>query len=199
MVLCLDPAAAAGGKESSGMAWELNATHSHARFSIRQMGAGAIQGQFKAMSGYVHVDEFNPSHSWVDVAVDAASIDTGDPQRDSRLRSTDVLDVAAYATITFKSVRVEHIVSQDYKVSGDLTMRGVTKPVTFDAGFQGQDEGIGVWRAALAAKARINWADFSGTGLPVAEADQLDAGHLVRNAIDLPLVHREANIHSAIA
>jgi len=181
------------------MAWEIDATHSHARFSIRQMGAGAIQGEFKAMSGYVHVDEFNPSHSWVDVAVDAASIDTGDAQRDSRLRSTDVLDVAAYATITFKSVRVEHIVSQDYKVSGDLTMRGVTKPVTFDAGFQGQDEGIGVWRAALAAKVRINWADFSGTGLPVAEADQLDAGQLVRIDIDLALVQREANIQRSIA
>src|SRR5258706_585385 len=118
MLLCTDHARAARGKESSGMAWEIDATHSHARFSIRQMGASAIQGQFKAMSGYVYVDEINPSHSWVDVAVDATSIDTGDAQRDSRLRSTDVLDVAAYATITFKSVRVEHIVSQDYKVSG---------------------------------------------------------------------------------
>src|SRR5260221_8420686 len=172
----MDYARAARRKESSGMAWEIDAAYSHARFSIRQMGAGAIQGQFKAMSGYVYVDEFNLSHSWVDVAVDAASIDTGDAQRDSRLRSKDVLDVAAYATITFKSVRVEHIVSQDYKVSGDLTMRGVTMPVTFDAGFQGQDEGIGVWRAALAAKARINWADFSGTGLPVSAADPPGTG-----------------------
>lgn len=180
------------------MAWEIDATHSHARFSIRQMGASAIQGQFKAISGYVRVDEINPSHSWVDVALDAASIDTGDAQRDSRLRSTDVLDVAAYATITFKSVRVEHIVSQDYKVTGDLTMRGVTRPVTFDAGFQGRDEGHGVRRAALVAKARINWADFSGTGLPVAEADQLDAGHAVSIDIDLALVQREADIQRSI-
>jgi polyisoprenoid-binding protein YceI len=181
------------------MAWEIDAAYSHARFSIRQMGASAIQGQFKAVSGYVYVDEINPSHSWVDVAVDATSIDTGDAQRDSRLRSTDVLDVAAYATITFKSVRVEHIVSQDYKVSGDLTVRGVTRPVTFDARFQGQDEGNGVRRAALAAKAKINWADFSVTALPVAEADQLDAGHLVRIDIDLALVQREAEIQRSIA
>jgi polyisoprenoid-binding protein YceI len=181
------------------MAWEIDATHSHARFSIRQMGASAIQGQFKAMSGYVHVDEINPSHSWVDVAVDAASIDTGDVQRDNRLRSTDVLDVAAYATITFKSVRVEHIVSHDYKVSGDLTMRGVTRPVTFDARFHGQDEGNGVRRAALEARARINWADFSMTGLPVAEADQLDAGRVVRIDIDFAFFQREADIQRSTA
>src|SRR5260370_2070310 len=162
------------------MAWEIDAAHSHARFSIRQMGAGAIQGQFKAMSGYVHVDETNPSHSWVDVAVDAASIDTGDAQRDTRLRSPDVLDVAAYATITFKSARVEHVVSRDYKVSADLTLRAVTKPVTFDAAFQGQDEGNGVRRAALTAKAKINWADFGVMGLPAAETHQLDGGQLVR-------------------
>src|SRR6266852_6226445 len=115
---CIDHARAARWKESYGMAWEIDAAHSHARFSIRQMGASAIRGQFKAMGGYVHVDENNPSHSWVDVAVDAGSIDTGDAQRDTRLRSTDVLDAADYATITFKSVRVEHVVSRDYKVSG---------------------------------------------------------------------------------
>ncbi len=143
------------------MAWNIDATHSQAAFSVRHMMISTVRGQFKVLSGQLHIDDANPGNSWVEAEVDAASVDTRDEKRDGHLRSPDFFDVATYPKITFKSTKVEHVGESDYKISGDLTMHGVTKLVTFDAQYHGQLKDVfGLQRAALTAKTSINRKDF---------------------------------------
>jgi polyisoprenoid-binding protein YceI len=173
------------------MAWEIDAVHSEARFSVRRMASSPVRGRFHDVRGYLHVDEETPPHSWVDVEVDAASIDTGDADYDARLRSLDALDVAEHPTITFKSFRVDHRGGQEYTVSGELTVHGVTREVAFDATFQGNGDANEPGYATLTASTTINCTQFGLTGTLSPEADRLGAGNLVRIGIDLALVSRE--------
>jgi polyisoprenoid-binding protein YceI len=170
------------------MAWEIDAIHSHARFSFRQTTAKPIRGRFDAIRGYLFIDQENPMHSWVDAEVDAASIDTGSVERDARLRSGAVLDAAAYPSITFKSNRVEHVAGQDYTLSGELAMHGATQLVRFDAGFD-EHGGVSEVRCpALTARASLNCADFglaSGTAGATRQPVPGEAGAV---EIDLTLV-----------
>jgi len=143
------------------MAWNIDATHSQATFSVRHMMISTVKGQFNVLSGQLHIDEANPGNSWVEAEVDATSVDTRDEKRDGHLRSPDFFDVATYPKITFKSTKVEHVGESGYKISGGLTMHGVTKPVTFEAEYHGQLKDVfGLQRAALTAKTTINRKDF---------------------------------------
>jgi len=143
------------------MAWNIDATHSQATFSVRHMMISTVRGQFNVLSGQLHIDEANPGNSWVEAEVDATSVDTRDEKRDGHLRSPDFFDVATYPKITFKSTKVEHVGESGYKISGGLTMHGVTKPVTFEAEYHGQLKDVfGLQRAALTAKTTINRKDF---------------------------------------
>ena len=170
------------------MAWEIDAVHSRARFSVRQTTARPIRGRFDAIRGSVNVDDENPMHSWVDATVDAASIDTGSVERDARLRSGAVLDAAAYHSITFKSNRVERVAGQDYTVSGELTMHGATHLVHFDAGFDAHGGVSGVRRPALTARATLNCADFGLASGTTGTTRQPVPGEVGAVEIDLTLV-----------
>jgi len=170
------------------MAWEIDAVHSHARFSVHQVTARPIRGRFDAMRGYLYIDDENAMHSWVDAEVDAASIDTGSVERDARLRSEAFLDAAAYPSITFKSNRVEHIAGQDYTVSGELTMHGVTQLVRFDAGFDEHGGMSGGRRPVLTARTTLNCADFGFASPKAAQTRHLPPGETGAVEIDLTLV-----------
>jgi polyisoprenoid-binding protein YceI len=84
------------------------------------------------MRGQIHIDESQPANSWVEAEVDVATVDTQNEQRDAHLRAADFFEVDTYPTITFKSTKVEAVSGQEYRVTGDFTMHGVTKSVTFD-------------------------------------------------------------------
>jgi polyisoprenoid-binding protein YceI len=96
------------------------------------MVVSEVEGEFKTFSGKVLLDEKDPQRSQLEFAVEVASIDTGNADRDKHLRSPDFFDAATYPQITFKSTKVVKA-GKGYKISGDLTMRGVTRPVTLDA------------------------------------------------------------------
>jgi polyisoprenoid-binding protein YceI len=167
------------------MSWEIDAVHSEASFSVRHMMVSTVKGRFNVLRGHLHIDEQNPANSWVDAEIDAASIDTHNEQRDAHLRSPDFFDTATYPTITFKSSQVEHLSGQDYKVAGDLTMHGVTRPVSFDVEYHGQSNMMGKQNAGLTAKAKINRKDFGlGWGTAV-EATQVVVSETVSIEIDL--------------
>src|SRR6266852_3000528 len=104
------------------MNWEIDSTHSHVSFSIRVMGVSTTRGRFNALRGHLHIDEQNPSSSWVAAGVDATSIDTHNALRDAHLRSTGFFAVKKYPTITFHSTKVEHSGSSSYKVTGNLML-----------------------------------------------------------------------------
>src|SRR5215831_13247130 len=120
------------------MIWKIDPTHSHVSFAIRVMGVSTTRGRFNVLRGQLSIDEQHPASSWVEAEVDAASIDTHNRLRDAHLRSAAFFAVKKYPTMVFVSTKVEHVSDQDYKVTGNLTLHGVTKPVTFDVAYHGQ-------------------------------------------------------------
>ena len=177
------------------MAWEIDAVHSHVAFSIRHLMVSTVRGRFNVVRGKLDIDESNPANSWIEAEVDAASIDTQNEQRDAHLRAADFFDTEKYPTITFKSTKVEHIDGQEYKVTGDLTMHGVTKSVTFDAEYGGQSNMLHMGlRAGLTAKTKINRKDFGLGWGAVVEAGQIALGEMVTIEIDLEAVPQKAEV-----
>src|SRR2546421_11223700 len=149
------------------MNWQIDPTHSHVSFSIRVMGITNTKGRFNALRGHLHIDEQYPANSWVEAEVDAASIDTHNKLRDAHLRSAAFFAVKQYPTIVFQSTHVEHVSDQDYKVTGNLSLHGVTKPVTLDVAYRGQRTIMGV-HTDLTAKAKINRNEFGlGQGMAI--------------------------------
>src|SRR5260370_25391904 len=120
-----------------------------------------VRGRFNRMRGQIHIDESQPANSWVEAEVDATTIDTQNEQRDAHLRTADFFKVDTYPTITFKSTKVEAVSGQEYRVTGDFTMHGVTKSVTFDVEYGGQSHIAGAGpRAGLTAKKKSNRKEF---------------------------------------
>ena len=114
------------------MNWEIDSTHSHVSFTVRVMFISTTRGRFNALHGGLHIDEQNPANSWVDAQVESTSVDTHNKLRDAHLRSAAFFDVKKHPTITFTSTNIEHVSGQDYQVTGNLTLHGVTRPITFD-------------------------------------------------------------------
>ncbi len=177
------------------MNWQIDPTHSHLSFAIRVMSVSTTRGRFHALRGHLHIDEQNPANSWVDAEVDAASIDTHNKLRDAHLRSAAFFAVKQYPTITFQSTHVEHVGGQSYKVIGNLSMLGVTKPITFDVAYRGQSTLMGA-RTGLTAKATINRNDF---GLGRGAAVQLAASSIATIEIDLEAVQQAVKVREAVA
>jgi polyisoprenoid-binding protein YceI len=152
------------------MTWEIDPTHSQVSFAIRVMSVTTTRGRFNKLRGQLHIDEQNPASSWVEAEVDAASIDTHNILRDAHLRSNAFFAVKKYPTIAFRSTGVEHTGGNAYKVTGNLTLLGRTKPITFDVEYSGQSAGLNA-RASLTARATINRDDFGlGRGMMVQSA-----------------------------
>jgi len=152
------------------MIWEIDSTRSQASFAIRVMSVTTTRGSFNTLRGQLHIDEQNPANSWVEAEVDAASIDTHNLLRDTHLRSNAFFAVKKYPTISFKSTRVEHIGGSAYKVTGNLTLLGTTKLITFEVEYSGQSTGLNA-RTSLTARATINRDDFGlGQGMMVQSA-----------------------------
>jgi polyisoprenoid-binding protein YceI len=172
------------------MAWEIDTVHSRAGFAVRQMTVGIIRGRFSAMRGYVHVDEQTPEHSWVDAEVDTAGIDTNNADRDAHLRSADCLDAAGYPVIAFKSIRVEHTASREYKVIGELSIHGIVRLVAFDAEFHEHGGMNGAGRAILTARTRLNPRDLGLMWGTSAEAGRVLVGETATIEIALELMSR---------
>ena len=177
------------------MNWQIDPTHSHLSFAIRVLSVSTTRGRFHALRGHLHIDEQNPANSWVEAEVDAASIDTHNKLRDAHLRSAAFFAVKQYPTITFHSTHVEQVDGQGYKVIGNLSMHGVTKPITFDVAYRGQSTLMGA-RTGLTAKATINRNDF---GVGRGAAVQLAASSIATIEIDLEAVQQAVEVREAVA
>jgi polyisoprenoid-binding protein YceI len=112
--------------------WQLDPPHSSAQFSVRHLGVSTVRGAFTKVSGSMQYDAAMPGKSSIQVTIEAASVDTRVEMRDNDLRSANFLDVQKYPTITFQSKKVESAGSGKLKVTGDLTIHGVTKEVILD-------------------------------------------------------------------
>ena len=113
--------------------WTLDGTHSRVGFSVSHMVVSSVSGRFKQFTGKVELDEANLTKSQVDISIKTESIDTDDAKRDEHLRSPDFFDAKKFPTLTFKSTKIAKVGGKKYKLTGDLTLHGVTKNVTLDA------------------------------------------------------------------
>jgi polyisoprenoid-binding protein YceI len=138
----------------------LDLSHSQVGFVARHMMVAKVRGQFTKYTGTIELAE-DPLQSKVNVEVEVASIDTRDEARDGHVRSGDFFDVEKFPTLTFASTKVEHRGGSDFAVTGDLTIKGVTKPVTLDVTFEGvvQDP-YGNQRLGFSAETDIDRYDY---------------------------------------
>jgi len=118
--------------------WTFEPGHTAAEFCARHMMVTHVRGHFKNVRGSLEFDPGNPQNSSVKVTLDATGLWTGEPQRDAHLRSADFLDVEHYPEITFRSTQVSLVGGHDYTLTGDLTIRGVTRRVTLKVTYLGQ-------------------------------------------------------------
>ena len=177
------------------MAWEIDPSHSQVAFSVKHMMVSTVKGQFKVLSGHLHIDEQNPANSEVDAQVETASIDTREERRDGHLQSPDFFDAAQYPVINFKSTKVEPLGGNEYNVIGDLTMHGVTKPVTFKAEYGGQGKNpYGLQVAGLNATTKINRKDWGLTYNMGLEAGGVLVSEEVKIDIDLEAVYKDTPV-----
>ena len=143
------------------MTYQIDPKHSAARFKIRHMMIANVGGEFNNVTGTVEFDQAKPEQSRVDASIDANSLHLGDPARDGHVKGADFFDVAKYPTITFKSSKVS-AAGSGYTVAGDLTLHGVTKPVTLkvDGVSPEVTDPWNLQRRGLSASTTINRKDF---------------------------------------
>jgi len=177
--------------QSSKQQWAFDQVHSSVNFTVRHMVVSKVRGRFAKWDGTLAMDESDPSGGSVEVSIDAASIDTGVAQRDGHLKSPDFFDVERYPAIAFRSTRVEQVGAGALKVTGDLTMHGVTRPVVLDVEYAGsaKDPWGGV-RAGFSARATLDRKDFGLTYNQVLETGGVLVGETVEIAIEAELVKK---------
>ena len=141
----------------------IDPVHSSIGFHVRHLMIAKVTGRFRTFSGTIHVEP-DPEQSWAEVSIDAASIDTADPQRDQHLRSADFLDAEQFSTIEFRSTGLRRKGGKAFDVTGDLTMHGITKSVAVACEYQGiAADPWGNQRAVIVAHTEINRGDWGLT------------------------------------
>jgi polyisoprenoid-binding protein YceI len=182
------------------MAWVIDAGHSAINFSARHMMLTTVRGQFEKFSGTVNFDEQNPANSSVDVTLDTASLQSKDEKRDGHLKSPDFLDVATFPTLSFKSKRIKVIDENSAKITGDLTIKDVTKEVTLDVDYHGQQKAPwGSTSAGFTGTTKINREDWGLTWNAALEAGGLLVGKDIKIEIDLEIVKQPEAEKAAVA
>ncbi len=129
--------------------WTIDPSHSVIEFAVKHMMFATVKGRFAAFSGEIITTAEDPTEGEVNVVIDADSVDTRDAKRDEHLRSSDFFGAGDHPQIVFKSTRVEHAPGPGFRVHGDLTMHGVTRPVVLDATFNGS--GVNPWGQTVAS------------------------------------------------
>jgi polyisoprenoid-binding protein YceI len=167
--------------------WKTDPTHTDVQFSAKHMMVTTVRGKFTDVEGTLTLDEANPAASSGSFTVRTASVNTGVEQRDGHLRSGDFFDAEQYPEITFTSTRVEAKGGNDYAVTGDLTIRDVTKPVTFDVEFLGNYDGFQGRRAGFHATTKLNREDFGLTWNVALESGGWLVGKEIKLEIDLAM------------
>jgi polyisoprenoid-binding protein YceI len=161
--------------------WTIDASHTTVEFVAKHMMITTVKGRFAEVAGTIVADEAHIENSSVEVTMQAASLDTRSEQRDAHLRSPDFLDVEQYPEVTFRSTAVRGT-KEAFQVTGDLTIRGVTRPITLDVEFGG--EGKDPWggtRASFSAHGKFDRRDFGLTWNVALET----GGILVSNEVKI--------------
>lgn len=175
--------------------WTIDTVHTHVGFSVKHLMVSTVRGQFKSYAGSVRIDPKDFSKSVFEGEIDVASIDTGNQDRDNHLRTNDFFDAANHPKITFKSTKIERKDEGAFKVTGDITIRGVTKPLTLDVEFHGVSKSPwGKTVAGLSATGTINRNDFGVSFNGVLETGGVVVSEKVKLEIELEAILVETSI-----
>jgi polyisoprenoid-binding protein YceI len=161
--------------------WKFDPFHTQVEFSAKHLGMMTVRGNFREVTAGGEIYPDDPARSKVEATINTASIRTHNDQRDNDLRSSNFLEIEKYPTITFKSTHIEHVGGDKFKVTGDLTIKGTTKPVKLDVVRYGEfnDPRMG-HRIGYAAQTRINRKDFG-----MSFDAMLDGRFIVSNEIEI--------------
>ena len=172
--------------------WEFDPAHTGVHFKVRHLMVSSVRGDFEKVSGKIVYDEADVTKSAADITIDAASVNTREAKRDEDLRSPNFLDVAKYPTITFKSKRVEKTGSGTLRMTGDLTIHGVTKEVVLN--IEGPSPAIkdpmGNIRVGGQATSKISRKDFGLLWNKTLETGGVVVGDEVEITIDVEIYRK---------
>lgn len=172
--------------------WDVDAAHSSVGFAVRHLVISKVRGHFSKFSGTLAFDPADPTTATVQATIDAASIDTREAQRDTHLRSADFLEVDKFPTLAFKSRRVEKGTGKHLRLIGDLTIRGLTKEVTLEAEFLGENKDPwGNQRLGFSATTAISRADYGLTWNQALEAGGVLVGDKVEIEIEVEAIQKK--------
>ncbi len=173
--------------------WKIDPAHTAAQFAVKHLMISTVRGAFKNVNGTINWNESDVTKSTVNVTIDATTVDTGEAPRDKDLKSDKFFDTAEYPTLTFKSTKVEQANAGKLKVTGDLTIRGITKQVVLDV--DGPSASVkdpwGNTRSALSASTKINRQDFGVKWNANIDGGGVVVGDDVNITIDLEMVKQK--------
>jgi polyisoprenoid-binding protein YceI len=173
--------------------FEFDAAHTSAQFAVKHLVVSTVRGNLGQVSGTLQFDAADPAKSTVEATIDVRGVDTNDPKRDEHLLGPDFFDVARYPTITFKSKSAERVGEGGYKVTGDLTIKGVTKEVVLDV--EGTTKPIkdpfGNIKLGGVAHTKINRQDFGVNWSRTMDGGGLVVGDEVDVIIDIEVKQRK--------
>jgi polyisoprenoid-binding protein YceI len=170
--------------------WKIDPVHSHAEFKVKHMMISNVKGHFKDWAGTLLFDETDVTRSKIDASVEVASVDTRDPQRDGHLKSADFFDAEKFPRLSFQSSRITDRGNGELSVSGDLTIHGVKRAVTFqvEGPTAPAKDPWGNTRIGLSATTKINRKDFGLTWNATLESGGILVGDEVTITLEVQLV-----------
>ena len=175
---------------SSTISWKIDPAHSNAEFKVKHMMISNVKGTFSGLNGTLVQNTSDATQSHIEATIEIGSINTGDAQRDAHLKSADFFHHEEHPVMTFKSTAIEANGSEDYSVRGDLTLHGVTRPVTFavDGPSAPGKDPWGNTRIGLSATTKINRKDFGLTWNAALETGGILVGEDVQITLDVQFV-----------
>lgn len=179
----------AGQGAAGARTWIIDPAHTVVEFSVKHMMIATVRGNFGKVEGNLKLDEQDPSRSMVEAKVDVASIDTRQQDRDAHLRSADFFDVEHHPTMEFRSTRVEPVSKDHFRVTGDLTIRGTTRPVVLEVTEGGRiKDPWGADRIAFSIEGTIDRTEFGLRWNQALEAGGVVVGNDVKISIEAQAV-----------
>lgn len=173
--------------------YAIDPAHTRIGFVARHAMVTKVRGSFTEVEGKVHLDEQDPARSSAHIVIQVPSIDTGNAERDHHLRGNDFFAMDEFPEITFTSTAAEKLGDEDFRLTGDLTVKGVTKPVTIDFDYQGSaKDPYGNLRAGFEGKATINRRDFGVTTNLALETGGVLVGDKITLELDVSLIRSPA-------
>ena len=171
--------------------WKLDPIHTAVEFSAKHLMITTVKGRITDIEGSIYTDERDPKNSSVEATLKATSLDTRTDQRDQHLRSADFLNVEIYPEIKFRSTKIEGD-RQEFKLTGDLTIRDVTRPITLDVTFEGRTKDPwGGERVGFSASGKIDRRDFGLTWNQLLETGGVTVGNEIKIGLEVEAVRVE--------